>query len=157
MVKENRVQSLIIEYFKDTDDKTLVTFIESFVYHLPASNENLSKMIDKFLEDNGLKIAYCNYITDLKNPDRYLNLSSRSETNMIEDIKFAMLNLSFNRLRFSISTIELKLPNNNKKNFKFLKNELSKIITSLNNYENYFYSKEEDSELLTKIKSMKYE
>ncbi len=100
--QQKMLQDLIIEYFKDTDNKTLVAFIESFVYHQPITdrNSNTSKLIEKFLKDNELELAYCNYMIDyVRGADAMWLKSSGSQREMIDGIKQALLNLAFNRFR----------------------------------------------------------
>lgn len=95
-----------MEYFKDTDDKTFIALVETFVYQSPVgSNTKVSKLIEKFLQDNGLSEAYVNYLMDLKDENskeyqkRFFNRSSMSQRDMIEKIQTSMLNACFNRFR----------------------------------------------------------
>lgn len=91
------LQEQIMEYFKDTDDKTFIAPV--------GNNTKVSTLIETFLKDNGLSDAYVNYLLDLKDEDikehqkRFFNRSSLSQRDMIEKVKSAMLNASFNRFR----------------------------------------------------------
>lgn len=155
-----RIQEIVTDYFENTDDETLVSIIESFVYHLPSEKEGISKIIEKFIEDNGLTEAYLHYLSDLRNPKKSFFRSAESDLYMIQDIHHAFLNLSFNRLRNSIySTEKLKKESNsnNKNNFKFIKKTLLQVFSSFNNNESYFYGEKEDVKIVKKIKSMDYE
>ncbi len=100
-MKERQLQELIIDYFKKTDNATLSLFIDSFVYHQPISEHNgISKIIDRFLKDNGIVNAYLNYVIDYKEVETASWLkSSMSQRAMIDNIKQALLNLAFNRFR----------------------------------------------------------
>lgn len=154
-----RIQEIVADYFENTDNETLVSIIESFVYNLPAEKEGISKIIEKFIEDNELTTAYVNYLSDIKKQKFFLS-SAPSERYMIQDIKHAMLNLSFNRLRNGIYSAEkLKKESNskNKNNFNFIKKTLLQVFSSFNNNESYFYGKKEDAKIVEKIKSMDYE
>src|SRR5258708_31175780 len=97
------LQEQVMEYFKNTDDKTFIALIETFVYQSPVEdNTKVSELIEKFLKDNDLTEAYVNYLMDLKNVDSgFFKHSSLSQRDMIEKIQFAMLNASFNRFRKS--------------------------------------------------------
>ena len=106
--QQHMLQELMFEYFKDTDNKTLVAFIDSFVYHQPITDRksNISKLIEKFLKDNGLEIAYTNYLIDYVRKEEAIWLkSSGSQREMIDGLKQALLNLAFNRFRNIDSTL----------------------------------------------------
>ena len=96
------MQKIIIDYFEDTDDKTMISIIDSFVYGKSTKNNEASKLIESFIKDNGIETAFVNYMIDIKakaegNP-MWLR-SSYSERSIIEDIKLSLLNLSYNRFR----------------------------------------------------------
>ena len=48
------LQEDLMEYFKDMDDKTFVEVVNIIVYQLGTSDSNMSKLAEKFLEDNDL-------------------------------------------------------------------------------------------------------
>lgn len=93
------MQEIIIDYFEDIDDTTIALFIMGFLYHKPVSNTVVSKLIEKFLDDQGLTEVYLSYYVDLNNPNRLFNRCSLSEYAIIQNISSALLNLSFNRFR----------------------------------------------------------
>lgn len=92
-----QLQQLVLDYFIDTDDKTMSDFIKCFVYNESTQDNKVSLLIDKFIKDNGLTQAFINHHIDLKNPDAMWLRSSLSERDMIDQIHRAFLNLAFNR------------------------------------------------------------
>lgn len=119
------LQKSILNYFENTSDDDFVAFIESFVYNKGTKKSSVSKMISKFLEDNGLTKAFMNYVSDQRNPDQYFKRASGSDITMIESIKWALLNVAFNRYR-SISDIYQV-----KKKIKEEHAEMKRLITTL--------------------------
>ena len=97
-----QIQEDIFEQFKEVDNETLCKVIKSFVYMKPTDDENISKMVTKFLEDNDLAIIYGNIYMDhqdyLNNIQRSFLRTTISERSMFDDIQIAFWNLSFNRL-----------------------------------------------------------
>lgn len=148
---ERQVQELILDYFKDMDDKTVYAVINSIVYFTPITDKksNVSKIIEKFLEENGLTTAYMNYMIDYTNPSRYINRASGSEIDMIEKVRYAFLNLACNRYRDLIEKRETKV-----NNFYFLKKTILEVFECLNNNENYIYGIKEDEKLVKKVEKM---
>jgi hypothetical protein len=154
MTEIQQIQEIVTDWFEEYDDKTVSDFICSFVYMQPTKNKTISLLIEKFLDDNGLKTIYVNYLSDIrrKNEGKLIfNSCSHTDRNMLIDINTSLLSLSFNRLR----TIVDKPVSN--KNFNFLKKELLSIYECLNRSENYIYSEEEDFKIVTKIQKMKNE
>lgn len=98
-----QLQELVLTYFEKVDDKTMSMITDCFVYGDTTDNEKVSKLFEKFLSDNGLTMAYANYIYDMKNTTNYFRRSSSSETSMIEQIKLSFLNISHNRFRKLVS------------------------------------------------------
>lgn len=149
---EMQIQELVIDYFKDMDDATVSAVVDSIVYITPITDRKskISGIIEKFLEDNGLTKAYLNYVYDYRNDSNFFNRASLSEVDMIENVKKAFLNLSYNRYR---ALVEKKKEKAN--NFNFLKKTLLEIFEHFNNNENYFYGKEEDAKMVDKIESLK--
>jgi len=92
-----QIQQQVLDYFIDTDDKTMSSIIKCFVYSESTEDDKISKLIDKFIKDNGLTQAFINHHIDLKNPDSMWLRSSLSERDMIDQIHRAFLNLAFNR------------------------------------------------------------
>lgn len=146
---EQEVQEIVLEYFKNVDDKTIFEVIDSFVYFTPITNRKskTSKIIEKFLEDNGLTNAYLNYVNDMTNKTKFFNKSSMSEADLIEKVRTAMLNLAYNRFRNLVTKRDT--------NFNFLKKTVLEVFECLNNNEQYIYGKEEDTNLIAKVESMK--
>ena len=105
------LQRIVIDYFKDVDDKTIGCIIESFVYGKSTKNDKASKLIESFIKDNGIETAFINYMIDVKAKAEGKSLwlrSSYSERSIIEDIKISFLNLAFNRfINLSTNMIEL--------------------------------------------------
>jgi hypothetical protein len=103
-----QLQEIVIDYFKDMDNETMIKFIDSFVFHLPITEHNgISDLIEKFLKDNGLENAYTNYIYDITHKDDSWRTSSGSEMTMINNVKNAFMNLAYNRFR-NITPIVMK-------------------------------------------------
>lgn len=147
---ERQVQEIVLDYFKNMDDKTVSDVVDSFVYHTPITDKRskTSKIIEKFLEDNGLVNAYTNYLSDyVKKENKFFLHSSMSEVDMIEKVKNAMLNLAYNRFRNLVTKRDT--------NFKFLKKTVLEVFECLNNNENYIYGKENDEKLVKKVEAMK--
>jgi len=111
--QEIQIQKILIEYFKDFDDETMVNVIDSFVYEMNTDDERISKIIEKFLSDNLLTDTYCNYISDKTNKKSFFNKCSRSELQMIDYLKNGFLNLAYNRLRISVYELKLEKIKNN--------------------------------------------
>jgi len=96
------LQEDLMEYFKDMDDKTFVEVVNIIVYQLGTSDSNMSKLAEKFLEDNGLGEAYLNYILEMKRPSQFFSRHP-SDIKMIEDVNVSLLSLSFIRLKRGLS------------------------------------------------------
>lgn len=111
--QEIQIQKILLEYFKDFDDETIVNVIDSFVYEMGTNDERISKIIEKFISDNLLTDTYCNYISDKTNKKSFFNKCSRSELQMIDYLKNGFLNLAYNRLRISVYELKLEKIKNN--------------------------------------------
>lgn len=95
-----QLQETLTEYFKDFDNPTLIKFIESFSFHLPTRDNTTGKLIEKFLKDNELELAYVNYVSDfVKRESKFFSVSAPSDRLMIENIKNALNTIAFNRFR----------------------------------------------------------
>lgn len=106
MIEQNiQIQKILIEYFKDFNDDTIIKVIKSFVYEESTNDNEIGEIIEKFLYDNSLKTAYVNVILDKS--AQYFTRSTGSQREIIDSVKVAFLNLAFNR--FKLSAIELKL------------------------------------------------
>jgi hypothetical protein len=92
------LQEDLFEYFKDVDDKTLVDFCDVFIFELGTEDSKISAFSEKFLLENGLVEAYLNYMRE-KQKAHKLFIGVTSDMAMIEDIKRALLVLSYNRLQ----------------------------------------------------------
>lgn len=101
MTQAEEIQEIVIDYFKNVDDETMVHVINAFVYNKPTSQEHgVSELVEKFINDNGLKQAYVNYLIDIRRgATAYFLKSSGSELEIIEQVKIGLLNLAFNRFR----------------------------------------------------------
>ena len=93
------IQEDLFDYFKDVDNKMLSDFIDVFVYHNITTDSKISKLSEKFLEDNGLTNAYINYMHDRDNPKQYFRRASMSDSSMVDQIKSALLSIAYNRFR----------------------------------------------------------
>ena len=95
MTEIEQIQTIVYDWFDTYDDATVTAFISSFIYMQPAKNENISSLIDKFLDDNGLKNAYVNNLSDSRRnangENVYFNSCSRSDKNMLIDIQSSLL------------------------------------------------------------------
>lgn len=91
------IQRLIFAYFEGTPNIVYAAFVDSFVYGEPAS-PGTSKLIEKFLADMDLTQEYLNYQEDIRDP-KLFRRSSLSSVGLINDIFYAILSLSHNRLR----------------------------------------------------------
>lgn len=171
-MKIEQLQKIIFEYFKDTDDITLIEIINSFVYDIPNPSLGAGKIIEKFIEDNGLEKAFINYHYD-KDNSQYFRRSNMSETSMIENIKMSFLGLSYNRFSKNtefdskIKAVEEKIAKReikiqkikdtaNTKSLIFLKNTILSCYSTLNNNDNYFYNKKEDAKFVSDIKKFEF-
>lgn len=156
------IQEQILDYFKEYDDQTISHFIDSFVYYKPAYNDQISKLVEKFLEDNGITEAYLNYVSDARGDNDFFKRASGSQVDTINIVNQALLNLVYNRFRNNLidksklNEIDKKVIKLNKKNFNLLKKSLLECYDCLNRNENYFYSKEEDKDLVDKISQIKF-
>lgn len=97
MSKEIEIQEILFSFFEDISDSQLVGFIDSFIYQLPADNSNTSKLIERFIEENGLEDAFFYYISQLKNPSLFITSPSKIE--IMNIIRASLLSIAFNRLR----------------------------------------------------------
>lgn len=110
--QEIQIQKILIEYFKDFDDETMVNVIDSFVYEMGTNDERISKIIEKFISDNLLTETYINYISDKTTKSSFFRCSG-SELQMMDYLKNGFLNLAYNRLRSSIYELKLEKIKNN--------------------------------------------
>jgi len=166
-----QLQKIIFDYFKDIDDATIVEIVNAFVYDVPNPKLGAGKLIEKFLEDNGLVDAHINYLYDKTDGASLFRRSSLSQSSMIENVKMSLLGLSFNRLSSNvgydskIEAIEEKIQKReekiqkikstaNKKSFNLVKHELLRCYSSFNNNEQYFYSEKEDAKFVADIKKI---
>lgn len=149
---ERQIQEIVLNYFKDMDDKTVSAVIDAIVYLNPITDRKskVSEVIEKFLKDNGLEMAFLNYMHDYRGESKYFYRASLSEVDMIEKIKKALLNLSYHRYRALIEKKKEKATN-----FNFIKKTLLEIFERFNDSEMYFYGKKEDREMVAKIESLK--
>ena len=84
-----QIQKILIDYFKDFDDETMIKVIDSFVYDESTTDTKISKIIEKFIDDNSLTKAFINNALDKKREStQYFTKSSGSEREMIDKVKF---------------------------------------------------------------------
>jgi hypothetical protein len=149
---ERQIQELVLDYFKDIDDITVSTVVDAIVYMNPITDRKskASEVIEKFLSDNGLADSFLKYMHDYRNESKYFLRASISDVDMIENVKRALLNLSYNRYRLLMEKKKERATN-----FNFMKRTLLEIFECLNNNENYIYGKEDDKKMVAKIEAMK--
>lgn len=92
------IQEDLMEYFKDIDDKTFIGIVDVIVYQLGTTDSNISKLSEKFLNDNGLSEAYLNYILELKNPSKFFQ-ANPTDVRMIEDVNVSLISIGFIRFK----------------------------------------------------------
>ncbi len=158
-----QIQQIVIDYFKETDNAVICEFISSFVYHQHNPSSKISKLIEKFIADQGIVDAYLAYlqvIHDESKPESeqpIFRKASSSQIHIIEQLKTALLNLSFNRFNQSVDKNvkegkkELKEA---RKDARSMANEVVTILTRLNDNENYFYGKEDDEKAIEKAEKI---
>jgi len=154
------LQAIIFEWFDKYDNKTVSEFIRSYIYNQPVRTDGISELIERFITENGLKDAYTNHLSDIRNPDKIFRSCSSSERGLLQDIQMALLSLSWNRLNNIVNskpTVVTKIKYKSNKNFNFIKKELLETFECLNRCEQYMYSEKEDNELVEKITKMKNE
>lgn len=149
---ERQIQEIVLNYFKDIDDITVSAVVDALVYFNPITDQKskASRLIEKFLKDNGLEQAFLNYAQDYRNESKFFQRATMSEIDMIENVKRAFLNLTYNRYRALIETKKERATN-----FNFMKKTLLEVFDCLNNNDNYFYGKEDDEKIVAKIESLK--
>lgn len=151
------LQAIIFDWFEKYDDRTVSEFIRSYIYNQPVRTDGISELIERFLIENGLKDAYTNHLSDMRNPDKIFCSCSSSERGLLQDVQMALLSLSWNRLNNIVNSKPIVIKQKSNKNFNFIKKELLETFECLNRCEQYMYSNEEDSILVEKIKKMKNE
>ena len=172
MDKFRQIQENLLDYFKDVDDSTFIEFVDCFAYDASTDNEEVSKLAEQFIEDQGLFDAIINHKYDQTEKASLFSRSSLSQRNMLIDIKTTLVSLSHNRFRKSIlnskiDALDIKIGKQenkmsniklegNLKSFNFLKNQLLACYASLNSNENYFYSEKEDAKFVKQVKEIEY-
>ncbi len=96
-----QIQEIVFDYFKDVDNKTLTRIVDAFVFHQAIKPDtDAGKLVEKFLADNELEMAYIDYVYDyVDKKSTVFSRSNSSQTQIIEYIKTAFLTLSYNRFR----------------------------------------------------------
>ena len=172
MDKFIQIQKNLLDYFKDVDDATFIEFVDCFAYDASTDNEEVSKLAEQFIEDQGLFDAIINHKYDQSDKATIFNRSSLSQVTILQDVKTALVSLSHNRFRKSIlnskiDALDIKIGKQenkmsniilegNLKSFNLLKSELLECYSSLNNNENYFYGKEADAKIVKRITKIEY-
>lgn len=101
------IQQDLIEYFKDMDDDTFIALVDMLAFHKGTSDIKLSRLAEKFLNDNGLHEAYVNYSLAMNKPNNFFQRHP-SDIQMIVEIKQSLLSLSHNRFRRSMRKAKSK-------------------------------------------------
>lgn len=166
------LQKIIIDFFKDVDNKIVSDLVDVFNYRVKASYPETNKLLDDFLDKNGIRNSFVNVLIDNDDDSileqmnavvtgeksTYFCRATMSDREMINNITMALFNLIAQRFRNSIhepkKTVKVKERKTNK-NFNFIKNELLETFECLNRNEQYMYSEKEDSELIEKVKGLK--
>ena len=98
-----QIQKIVLEYFKDVDDKMMVLFIESFVYYQPNPIKPVADLLKKFMVDQDIETIYLNYYQDVRDINAGRQFSFRrcgfSDSAILQQIMTALLNLAYNRLK----------------------------------------------------------
>lgn len=151
----NSIQNELFKFFENVSDETLIGFVDSFVYFRVNPPEEVSKLIEKFLDDNGLTESYPLYVMDILKPNQYLKRCSINITEVIEDIRISLLSVAFQVLKNKKEEPKPKEKKLTNKNFNFIKGELIEILECGERCEIYFNGKEEDTKLLKKVRNLK--
>lgn len=137
-------QRIVFDYFEKVDNKTLMDVIDGFIYGQTNISKKASDLFEKFLDDNGLTSTYCDFVYDESEEGkaRYFRKSNLSAIQMIEQLKWSFLNLSYNRLKFGDIVVkkakkETTIKEANKIKFRFEDDEESEIHILSNLNEEY--------------------
>jgi len=90
------IQIELSEYFKDTNDKVFSNVIDMVVYHNGTDDVKMSKIVETFLDEMGIKEAYMNYVMEMNKPSQFF-VQNPTDIQMIVDIKQCLLSIAFNR------------------------------------------------------------
>jgi len=169
------LQQIIIDFFKDVDDKILSDFVDVFNYRIKATYTETNDLLNKFLDENSIRESFINVLIDSKNSSnilqeltnicddkttQFFRRASTSDNEIIEHISTALFNVITQRFRknkFETKKSNQATISENNKNFNFIKNELLDVYNRLNENEHYLYGKDEDEKLIKKVETMKYE
>jgi len=113
--QQKSIQNQVSDYFKDVPNEEFSKIAESFVYFKP--NKNVGEIVDKFLVDNNIRMAYINVLSDVKDPGKYLKMASMSENDIIDAVRNGFLNEIFHRFQSIVGK-----PNETKKLKKEIEN-----------------------------------
>lgn len=91
-------QDAVFKYFENIDDRTLISFVETFNYGVHP-NEKIAKLIDEFLTENDLVLPFLNREYDNKNKQVSFFRSSLSDVEIMNSVSIALLSLCFNRFK----------------------------------------------------------
>lgn len=166
------LQQIVIDFFKDVDDKIVSDLVDVFNYRVKAIYPETNKLLDDFLDKNGIRNSFINVLIDNKDDSileqmnavftgqrsDYFCRATMSDRDMINSISMALFNMVTQRFRQIIhepkKTVKVKERKTNK-NFNLIKTELLNTYERLNECEQYMYGKEEDSEFINKVKGLK--
>lgn len=104
--QQRSLQLAVFDYFKDISDELFSQIVDSFVYNKGSSNDEVGKIMTKFLKDNGVEQAYINYRIDLTNEAKFFKRSSMTESDMIEQLRTAFLNVGFHRFQNNLKLLK---------------------------------------------------
>lgn len=99
MDKLIQIQKNLEDYLKDVDNATFVEFVDTFAYKNTTKSKRVSKLIEKFIEDNDLFEALTNEKYDEEHPHQLFLRSNLSQTGLLRDIRISLVSLSHNRFR----------------------------------------------------------
>ena len=97
-----QVQEIVLDWFKDVDNEHVMDFMYVFIYNDKAMYPDTNELLDKFLNENGLKNSYTNYLIDLKDKDdktKFFRRQTFSDSSILEDVRNGLFNLCFNRFK----------------------------------------------------------
>jgi hypothetical protein len=107
------------------DDDTFIKVVDMLAFHKGTSDIKLSRLTEKFLNDNGLHQAYINYTLAMNKPNQFFQ-QHPTDIEMIVEIKQSLLALSHNRFRRSMSNTKMSAPLSRMSRSE--KNDLTMII-----------------------------
>lgn len=102
MDKLVETQKILDKQLSHLDDKTFVQLVDCFCYDTPTKSTRISKILERFIEDNDLFEVVANARYDREHPEGFFLRSSLSQRQTLENIKVSLVSLSHNRFRFHL-------------------------------------------------------